>query len=147
MRATHKYLAVLQETRDAIVERLATHDRLVEVGVGNRPDVAAALAARGARITATDVEPRPVPGGISFVLDDVTDPDMSVYRDARAVYALNCPPELHRPLRSVARRADARCLFTTLGADQPAVPVDRDTVPGETLYRPHTRDDRGRTGA
>ena len=149
MWATHKYLAVLQETRDAIADRLATHDRLVEVGVGNRLDIAATLVAAGVRVTATDVRPRTVPDGVSFVVDDVTDPDLSVYTGADAVYALNCPPELHRPLRTVAGAVDASCLFTTLGADQPAIPVDRETVPGETLYRPCAQGDRegGRTSA
>ncbi|MFB6172263.1 MAG: UPF0146 family protein [Haloarculaceae archaeon] len=137
----------MQETRDAIADRLAKHDRLVEVGVGNRPDVAAVLAARGARVTATDVGARTVPSGVRFVVDDVTDPDPSVYADADAVYALNCPPELHRPLWSIARRVDAACLFTTLGTDPPAVPVDSETVPGETLYRPHGGPGSRRAGA
>ena len=33
------------------------------------------------------------------------------------------------------RDADAAFLFTTLGTDQPQVPVQRETIPGETLYR------------
>ena len=55
-------------------------------------------------------------------------------------------PELHRPLRAFARRVGADCFFTTLGTDQPAVPVERaqltDTVDGEpvrvTLYTAET---------
>jgi uncharacterized UPF0146 family protein len=67
-------------------------------------------------------------------VDDVTDPDLAVYADADAVYALNCPPELHRPLVDVASAVDAACAFTTLGGDQPAVPVERRTVESSTLY-------------
>jgi len=44
-----------------IVDRLARFDRVVEVGVGRRPDVASALADRGVRVTATDITPREVP--------------------------------------------------------------------------------------
>lgn len=116
------------------VDVLADYDRLVEVGVGNRTDVAAALAERGCAVTATDVHERDVPEGVEFVLDDVTDPDSAVYTDADAVYALNCPPELHRALVGVADEADAACVFTTLGGDQPAVPVERRTVEADTLY-------------
>jgi hypothetical protein len=29
---------------------------------------------------------------------------------------------------------DATFLFTTLGADPPTIPVNRETVPGETLF-------------
>ena len=121
-------------TRDAVVDRLARYDRLVEVGVGNRPDVAAALAER-ASVTVTDVHDRPVPDGVRFVRDDVTDPDATVYREADALYALNLPPELHRPTWTLARRSDADFRFTTLGGDGPAIPVDRETLPGETLFR------------
>ena len=125
----------VQGTRDALVDRLARHDRLVEVGVGRRTEVAGALAARGRAVTATDVHDRAVPDGVRFVRDDVTDPDEAVYEDADAVYALNCPPELHRAVWWVARRVDADCYFTTLGTDGPAVPVERETLPGETLFR------------
>jgi len=125
----------VNEVRATLVERLSDHDRLVEVGVGERPDVAAALARRGCRVTATDVRERSVPDGVAFVRDDVTDPDPAVYAGADAVYALNCPPELQRPVRAAARDADAACLFTTLGGDPAVVPASRETLPGETLFR------------
>ncbi|WP_135820497.1 UPF0146 family protein [Halostella litorea] len=132
-----------RSSTDALADRLARYDRVVEVGVGRRTDVAAALSARGVAVVATDVRERPVPEGVRFVRDDVTDPDPAVYADAGAVYALNAPPELHRPLRDAAERANADLLFTTLGGDGPAVPVERETLPGETLYRavdgPHGR--------
>ena len=124
----------------ALIEHLERHERLVEVGVGRRSDVAAGLADRGRTVTATDVHERSVPEGVRFVLDDVTDPDEAVYAGADALYALNLPPELHRPLVALAERVNAACYFTTLGADQPAVPVDRTTLPGETLYTARNRD-------
>ncbi|WP_129114454.1 UPF0146 family protein [Halegenticoccus tardaugens] len=125
-------------TRDALAARLARYDRLVEVGVGRRPDVAAALAAAGKSVTATDVYDRPVPDGVRFVRDDVVarsereDPGERYRVDA--VYALNLPPELHRPTRRVARAAGADFLFTTLGHDEPTVPVRREAVGRETLF-------------
>ena len=121
-------------TREALVDALAAFDTVVEVGIGHRSDVAAALVERGLGVTATDIHERPVPDGVTFVRDDVTDPDPSVYADADAIFALNCPPELHRPIRNLARSVDAVFLFTTLGGDPPAVPVDRQTLPGETLF-------------
>ena len=129
--------------RAALVDRLAEFDSLVEVGVGRRTDVAAALADRGREVTATDVRERTVPAGVEFVRDDVvaaserSDPG-DAYR-AAAVYALNCPPELHRPLREVARAVGATCLFTTLGADAPAVDADAETLPAETLFVARSR--------
>jgi hypothetical protein len=125
---------VAPDSTPALVARLARFERVVEVGIGNRSDVAAGLAARGVDVTATDVHDRPVPEGVRFVRDDVTDPDPSVYADADAVYALNCPPELQRALAAVARDAGAACLFTTLGGDPAAVPATPETLPGDTLF-------------
>ncbi|MFQ3319067.1 MAG: uncharacterized UPF0146 family protein [Natronomonas sp.] len=120
---------------EALVDRLARYDTLVEVGVGNRHDVAAGLAARGRQVTATDIHERAVPEGVRFVRDDVTAPDAAIYRDADALYALNCPPELQRPLATAARRADADCLFTTLGTDPAVVDAAPETLPGDTLFK------------
>jgi uncharacterized UPF0146 family protein len=125
------------ETRDALVTRLAAFDTLVEVGVGNQFGVAAALADRGKRVTASDIYERDPPAGVAFVHDDVTMPDRAVYADADAIYALDVPPDLHRSIARLARDVDAAFLFTTLGSDQPAVPVERETLPGETLYVAH----------
>ena len=123
------------EANVALVDRLARYDDLVEVGIGSRPGVAAALADRGRTVTATDVREREVPAGVRFVRDDVTDPDPAVYRGADAVYALNCPPELQRPLSAAARTADADCLFTTLGTDPAVVDTAPETLPDGTLFR------------
>ena len=122
----------------ALIDRLARHDTLVEVGVGRRPDVSAGLAERGRTVTATDVHERSVPEGVRFRRDDVLeaserDDPGALYR-VDAIYALNCPPELQRPLLDVARRADAACYFTTLGGDPAVVPAAPESVPGDTLY-------------
>jgi len=121
-------------TRDAFVSRLSDADSLVEIGIGNRPGVAAALVDRGIDVTATDICERPTPGGVRFVQDDVTDPERSIYHDADALYALNLPPELQRPTATLARAVDARLLFTTLGGDPVLVEAERETIPGGTLY-------------
>ncbi|MFC6904836.1 UPF0146 family protein [Halalkalicoccus tibetensis] len=117
-----------------LADELAAYDELVEVGIGRRTDVARALADRGRRVTATDVHPRETPDGVLFVLDDVVEPDPAIYDEAGAIYALNLPPELHRPTRDLARRVDADLLFTTLGGDAPEVPVSRRALPRETLF-------------
>ncbi|WP_178915844.1 UPF0146 family protein [Natronomonas gomsonensis] len=123
------------DSKATLVDRLAGFDRLVEVGVGNRTDVAAGLAERGRTVTATDIHERPTPSDVRFVRDDVTDPDVALYRDAEAVYALNCPPELQRPLAEAAAAAGAACFFTTLGGDPAVVDATTETLEDETLFR------------
>jgi uncharacterized UPF0146 family protein len=51
-----------------------------------------------------------------------------------AVYARRLPAELQRPTVELATRLDAACLFTTLGFEEPVVPVERRSIPGTTLY-------------
>jgi uncharacterized UPF0146 family protein len=122
-------------TRDAIVDTLASAATVVEVAVGERTDVAGALADRGVAVLATDVRDRSVPAGVRFVRDDLTDPDASLYRGAEVVFAQNLPAELQRPALELAETVGANFVFTTLGGEEPVVPVVRETLPGETLYR------------
>ncbi|WP_073306571.1 UPF0146 family protein [Halobaculum gomorrense] len=142
------------DRRAAVRRKLAAFGRLCEVGIGRRHGVAAALASDGRAVAATDVIERETPPGVAFVRDDIVaaadraaagrtaprdDPGEpgapgDHYR-VDCVYALNAPPELHRPLLRVADAVDAACCFTTLGGDPPAV----DATPlalsgGDTLY-------------
>jgi uncharacterized UPF0146 family protein len=131
------------DRRAPVADFLARYERVCEVGIGRRHGVARRLAERGVAVTATDVEPRAVPDGVRFVEDDVVtaseraaagdDPGEPYHADA--VYALNCPPELHRPLAVVSEAVGADCSFTTLGGDDPVIPVERRALPGgETLF-------------
>lgn len=142
-RAGYKHPDVTTSTtREALVDRLARYETLIEVGIGDRTDIAQALACC-ASVTATDIRECSVPESVTFVRDDITSPSSSVYADVDAIYALNCPPELQRALWTVASRYDADCLFTTLGGDPPLLRVECETLPGETLFR--VRPERGAT--
>ena len=125
---------VRDATRTALVRRLSDYDAVVEIGVGRRPDVASALADTGLDVTVTDIRQRPVPDGVTFVVDDITDPDRTVYADADVLFARNLPPELHRPAWELAADLGVVLYFTTLGSDPTLVPVSRETLPGTTLF-------------
>jgi uncharacterized UPF0146 family protein len=153
---------VVSQPRRALVEELAGFGRLLEVGVGDRPGVARALAERGSDVVAVDValgERAPaaaegtataaVDGSLRAVEADVL--ALAAAADAEgtagveaavgpvgdgvdAVYACNLPAELQRPTVALADRLDAACLFTTLGFEEPTVPVRRRSLPGATVY-------------
>jgi uncharacterized UPF0146 family protein len=128
---------VRRSTVTALADYLRRYDRVVEVGIGRQTAVAEALADTGTDVTATDVYSRSVPDGVRFVRDDVVDrarQDPGDLYDVDAVYALNLPPELHRPTLAVATAGDADFLFTTLAGDPPLVPVERVTLDAVTLY-------------
>jgi len=132
------------DARRPIVRLLARRagDRLLEVGIGDRPGVAAALADAGRTVAAVDAVERSVPPGVRFRRADVVDladgpdPAAALPFAPDVVYGLNLPPELHAPTARLARRLDAACLFTTLGFESPApsVPVARRTAGDETVY-------------
>jgi len=128
---------------------LTRYDRLVEVGVGDRTDLAAALADAGHEVVVVDITPPTPPPGVRAVRDDVVaragsveqarregrPPDSGPYAGADAVYARRLPPELQRPALTVARVVDAPLLFTTLGGDPVLVEASVETVTEGTLYR------------
>lgn len=108
------------------------------MGIGGRTAVAASLAAAGHDVRASDVADVDVPEGVRFRREDVTrveSPDE--LHEVDAIYALNCPPELHRPILDLATELGVPFLFTTFGHDQPSVPVTRETLIDET-DRPFT---------
>jgi hypothetical protein len=126
---------VLNRTREVLLDYLRDYDAVVEVAIGRNSEIATVLTDAGVAVTATDVHEQDVPDDVAFVRDDILDPEPSVYADADAIYALNLPPELHRPTWDIARAHDAAFLFTTLGQDQPTnVPVTRESIPSDTLY-------------
>ena len=108
---------------------------MVEIGIGRRTDMAIALSTAGVEVTATDITRQWVPQGIEFFIDDLTDPTLSRYTGAELVYARRLPEELHRPAATLARQCDTDLYFTTLGFEQPIVPVSRITTPESTWYQ------------
>lgn len=124
---------------ETLAGMLSGYDSVVEVGVGNRFDVAERLVDAGVSVTVTDVVPREVPAGVSFVRDDVTDPDIAIYEETEAVYALRLPPELQGAVVAVAREVDAACFFTTLGGDPAVVPATPRSVESGTLFEASIR--------
>ncbi|WP_176393269.1 UPF0146 family protein [Natronolimnobius baerhuensis] len=127
---------------ESIINYLTRFEHVVEIGIGRRTDLAVTLENAGVSVVATDITQREVPAGVEFVEDDIVDPDLAVYADADAIYARNLPPELHRPALEVAREVDTAFYFTTLGGDQPTVPVERKTVQEGTLYVAHDGDEQ-----
>lgn len=119
---------------ETLAGMLSGYDSVVEVGVGNRFDVAERLVDAGVSVTVTDVVPREVPAGVSFVRDDVTDPDLTVYEGVGVIFAQRLPPELQRLVLDVAEEVDVACFFTTLGGDPAVVPARPETVASGTVF-------------
>ena len=152
-------------SRHPLVSELARYGRLLEVGIGNRPAVARAVAERGGDVVGIDVDvgehtrraerdattaAAPNGGSLRVIEGDIAalaesertelTSGEAPERGIDAVYARRLPAELQRPTVDLAERLDADCLFTTLGFEEPVVPVTRRTLSGATLYVARDRD-------
>lgn len=138
---------MVSTSRRAIVDRLADYDRLLEVGIGDRAEVARALvdSPSVSSVTAVDVHERSVPSGVEFVREDVVEVARSIDRSSspsalpahyrvEAIYGLRLPAELQRPAAAIAAHAGAFLLFTTLGFEEPIIAVERERVGRSVLY-------------
>ena len=114
----------VETVAEYVRENYAEDARLVEVGVGRRDTTARRLAETGFDVTTTDVREVETCETVGFVFDDVTSPDLSVYRGASLVYSLRPPYEIHTEIDSVARSVGADTLLAPLGDE--GTPLERE---------------------
>ena len=92
--------------------------KVVEVGIGYYPAVAVILSEK-LDVVATDSREVNAPSKIKFFVDDIFDPDLSIYQSASLIYSIRPPPELYRPLVSLAERVGADCLIRPFANEAP----------------------------
>jgi len=89
-----------------------------EIGVGRFPDVALALGRRGVQVFATDVRPYRH-RGLDVILDDVMEPDLSLYVGVQAMFSLRPPLELIPYMERLAKAVSADLLVKPLASECP----------------------------
>ena len=89
-----------------------------EIGVGHFPDVALALLQAGIRVFATDIKPFPHKG-LKVIVDDVTQPNLSLYTGVRLLYSLRPPGELVIYMRRLAESISADLIVKPLASEYP----------------------------
>ncbi len=99
-----------------IGEYIAKHyTDTVEVGIGKNTTAAQILHDAGLRVRCTDVKNVPVPDGLSFSLDDIFSPDISLYKGADVMYAIRPAIEMIPPMIAVAKKIPCDLLVYHLG--------------------------------
>lgn len=103
-----------------ISKNYSSSEKIVEVGVGSRTKVLEGLKGElpECKLIATDIREVPVPEGVDFVLDDILEPDLSLYRDADLIYSLRTPPELCSSLAKLAGEIGADLLLKPLSSEE-----------------------------
>jgi hypothetical protein len=101
-------------TVEGIADFIADRYRsAVEIGIGHFPDLAYDLLRRGVRVFATDIRPFRY-AGLHFVIDDITEPDLALYRQRELIYSLRTPAELVPYMKRLAERVSADLLIRPL---------------------------------
>ena len=94
----------------------ATYRDVAEIGIGHFPDIAFALLKQGVKVFATDVRQFRY-DGLSVMLDDVTEPDFSLYSSVDLIYSLRPPPELIPYIIRLAKAVSADVIVRPLTSD------------------------------
>lgn len=97
-----------------IIQHYAHADCVVEVGGGHFNQVAMNLQRRlKVNIIITDIKPCHK----SIVQDDITHPDLKIYKEAQLIYSIRPPEELHPHLQRLAEEVGADLIIKTFSTD------------------------------
>jgi len=86
--------------------------KVVEVGVGLRPEVA--RLCRPLQLLATDKESR-ILSGVRVVKDDIFSPALEVYSGASLIYSIRPPLEVQQAMGELAKKVSCDMLIRPLG--------------------------------
>lgn len=87
-----------------IINNYANADKIIEVAVGKFHDVALMLEEHlRMDIIMTDIKPY----SSKIILDDITHPNLGIYKETSLIYSIRPPPELHPCLVKVAGKVGA----------------------------------------
>jgi len=99
-----------------IGEYIARHySHAVEVGIGGNTTAAEVLYDAGVQVRCTDIRTREVPAGLTFRVDDIFSPELSLYEGSDVIYAIRPAIEMIPPLLALARAVDSDLLVYHLG--------------------------------
>jgi uncharacterized UPF0146 family protein len=109
----------IRESCRGLVDYIAfRYGSAAEIGVGHFPDVSLALVGRGVSLFATDIKPFRH-NGLRVVVDDVIQPDLSLYASLNLIYSLRPPPELVPYMVRLAEVVSADLIIKPLAPEHP----------------------------
>ena len=91
-------------------------NKVVEVGVGSRPEVALILKDK-LDIVVTDTNEQEY-AGVRFCRDDIFAPDMGIYKNATLIYSIRPPIDIQAALAGVAKEVGADLLMRPFGNEK-----------------------------
>lgn len=105
-----------EDIADFIMSNYPHGSRIVEVGVGQHPEVARLLK-EDFDVICTDVA-ETGPGGLRYERDDIFKPCKNIYSGASLVYSIRPPIDMQDSIASVAKEAGADLLVRPFSSER-----------------------------
>ncbi|BAW31728.1 MAG TPA: UPF0146 family protein [Methanothermobacter sp.] len=101
-----------------IIQECKPYDKVVEVAVGRFFKVAEYLQKHSMiDLILTDIKP----SHPNIIADDITKPNLEIYKGASLIYSIRPPLELHEHLIKVAVKVQAKLLIRPLSTEHPNI--------------------------
>ena len=105
-----------EDIADFIVANYPHGSRIVEVGVGRHPEVAALINVHF-EVLCTDIFDAG-PEGVAYVKDDIFAPDPGVYTGASLIYSIRPPVDLQDAIAAKAKKVGADLLIRPFASER-----------------------------
>ena len=101
-----------QDFTDYILNEAGSEEiKIVEIGVGKFDKIAKSLSKRdNITIIKTDISPK----DSTVIKDDVTNPNLDLYRDVKIIYSIRPPSELQPHLVNLALKINSQLIIKPL---------------------------------
>jgi len=101
-----------------IAEYIINHykNKVVEVGVGNLPQVAILLKDK-LDILVTDINPQNFTA-VKFCKDDIFKPDLGIYRNASLIYSIRPPIDIQDAIAKIAKELGCDLIIRPFGNEK-----------------------------
>jgi len=104
------------EMAEFIRARYPHGSRVVEVGVGDHPEVAILLKS-DFDLICTDMRANSAPG-LQYVRDDIFKPDLKIYEGASLIYSIRPPIDMQDPMADIARKVGAELIIRPFSSER-----------------------------
>jgi len=92
------------------------YSNVVEIGIGRYPEVAYSLYLKGINVIATDIYYFSYKG-IRFFIDNIMEPNVSIYNGAGLLYSIRPAPELVIYMKRLAKNIKADLIVKPLSSE------------------------------
>jgi uncharacterized UPF0146 family protein len=91
-------------------------NKVVEVGVGNLPEVAILLKDK-LDVVVTDINEQKY-AGVRFCIDDIFNPNMEIYRNASLIYSIRPPIDMQDAIAKISKKVCSDLIIRPFGNEK-----------------------------